>query len=81
MVPTEYHADPVVVLHDRSNATVAAVIVEVQLQIDRDKERTPVIRHRAASQARRPDQPRASPRLAIGDHRHRAPRSSERRSR
>jgi len=40
VVSTEYRADAVVVLHDRSNATVAAVIVEVQLQVDRDKERT-----------------------------------------
>lgn len=40
VVSTEYRADAVVVLHDRSGATVAAIIVEVQLGIDRHKERT-----------------------------------------
>jgi hypothetical protein len=40
VMPTEYRADAVVVLHDRRDAIVAAVIVEVQLNVDRDKERT-----------------------------------------
>jgi hypothetical protein len=40
VVSTEYRADAVVVLHDHRDAIVAAVIVEVQLNIDRDKERT-----------------------------------------
>jgi flagellar biosynthesis/type III secretory pathway protein FliH len=40
VVPTEYRADCVVVLHDERDAVVAAVIVEVQLRIDRDKERS-----------------------------------------
>lgn len=37
---TEYRADFVVELRDRGNATVAAVIVEVQLRADADKEYT-----------------------------------------
>jgi hypothetical protein len=37
---TEYRADAVVVLRDRDDAIVAAVIVEVQLAIDRRKQRT-----------------------------------------
>jgi len=53
IVSTEYRADAVVVLHDRGNAIVQAVIVEVQLHVDRDKERTwPVyitaLRHKLA---------------------------------
>jgi hypothetical protein len=40
VVSTEYRADCVVVLRDRTNAAVAGVIVEVQLRPDRDKERT-----------------------------------------
>jgi hypothetical protein len=40
VVSTEYRADDVVVLRDRDDAAVAAVIVEVQLGIDRDKERS-----------------------------------------
>jgi len=38
VVSTEYRADAVVVLRDASDATVAAIIVEVQLSVDRDKE-------------------------------------------
>ena len=37
---TEYRADAVVVLRDRGDAIVAAVIVEVQLAVDRGKQRT-----------------------------------------
>lgn len=40
VVSTEYRADCVVVLRDRAGAAVAGVIVEVQLRLDRDKERT-----------------------------------------
>lgn len=40
VVPTEYRADAVVVLCDRGNAVVQAVIIEVQLDIDRNKERS-----------------------------------------
>ena len=40
VVSTEYRADSVVVLRDREGAAAAAVIVEVQLAIDRDKFRT-----------------------------------------
>lgn len=40
VVSTEYRADAVVVLRDRDGAIVAAIIVEVQLGIDRHKERT-----------------------------------------
>jgi hypothetical protein len=35
---TEYRADAVVVLWDRDDAITAAVVVEVQLRIDHDKE-------------------------------------------
>jgi hypothetical protein len=50
---TEYRADAVVELHDGGGAVVAAVIVEVQLHVDRVKERTwPVyiaaLRHKLA---------------------------------
>jgi hypothetical protein len=38
VVPTEFRADAVVELRDASEATVAAIIVEVQLNIDREKE-------------------------------------------
>jgi hypothetical protein len=38
VVSTEYRADAVVELRDAQNAAVAAIIVEVQLGIDRDKE-------------------------------------------
>lgn len=40
VVSTEYRADSVVVLRDRDGAMVAAIIVEVQLGVDRQKERT-----------------------------------------
>lgn len=40
VVPTEYRADAVVVLRDRDGAVVAAIIVEIQLGVDRRKERT-----------------------------------------
>ena len=40
VVSTEYRADAVVELQDGSNTTVAAVIVEVQLKVDHDKEGT-----------------------------------------
>ena len=40
VVSTEYRADFVVELRDRANAIVAAVIVEVQLRADPDKEAT-----------------------------------------
>jgi hypothetical protein len=38
VVSTEYRADAVTLLRDARNAAVAAIIVEVQLSIDRDKE-------------------------------------------
>ncbi|HSR96881.1 MAG TPA: hypothetical protein VLM79_07525 [Kofleriaceae bacterium] len=37
VAPTEYRADAVVVLHDAAERPVAAVIVEVQRQVERDK--------------------------------------------
>jgi hypothetical protein len=40
VVSTEYRADAVVVLRDRGGAMVAAIIVEVQLGVDHQKERT-----------------------------------------
>lgn len=40
VVSTEYRADAVVMLRDRAGAAVAAIIVEIQLGVDRHKERT-----------------------------------------
>jgi hypothetical protein len=37
VAPTEYRADAVVVLHDRTDRPVTGIIVEVQRQIERDK--------------------------------------------
>jgi hypothetical protein len=40
VMPGEYRADAVIVIHDDGPTPIAAVIVEVQLQIDGDKRRT-----------------------------------------